>query len=113
MIGYMKRHQRYVKEMLDKNLNMEALKDLLAYHDKQILWMQHERLVHLIVMLFVCLFSLLALGFTMLNPTLPCFALSALLVILAAAYIIHYCRIENGVQEWYDLSCRIQAKQRS
>ncbi len=113
MIGYMKRHQRYVEEMLARDLDREALKDLLACHDKQILWMQHERLVHLIVMLFVCLFTLLSFGLTILMPTLPCFALSALLVILSAAYIIHYYRIENGVQTWYDLSNRIQSTRRS
>ena len=113
MIRYMKRHQRYVEEMLDKNLDQEALKNLLDYHDKQIRWMQHERLVHLIVMLFVCLFTLLSFGFTILKPTLPCFALSALLVILAVAYIIHYYRIENGVQKWYDLSNRIRSTRRS
>ena len=32
MISYMKRHEQYVKEMLDKNLNQEALKDPLEYH---------------------------------------------------------------------------------
>jgi hypothetical protein len=104
MIGYMKRHERYIKEMLDKNLSMEALRDLLAYHDKQIQWMQHERLVHLIVMLFVCLFTLLVLGFTVLKPSLPCFILLGLLIILSAAYIIHYYRLENGIQKWYELS---------
>ena len=57
MIEYMKRHERYVQEMLEKNLQQEALKELLEYHDKQIQWMQHERIVHLITMLFVCLFS--------------------------------------------------------
>lgn len=39
MIDYMKRHERYIKEMLGKNLNVEALRDLLEYHDEQIQWM--------------------------------------------------------------------------
>jgi hypothetical protein len=60
MINYMKRHERYVKEMLEKPLNRETLLDLLAYHDKQIQWLQHERLAHLITMLSVCLFLLLS-----------------------------------------------------
>lgn len=111
MIGYMKRHEGYVREMLEKGLDPEALRGLLEYHDKQILWMQHERLVHLIVTLFVCLFALLSLGFAVWMPTLPCFALSGLLVILAAAYIVHYYRIENGVQRWYDLSDQIRSTQ--
>ena len=108
MIEYMKRHERYVKEMLEKNFQKEALKELLEYHDKQIRWMQHERMVHLITMLFVCLFTLLSLGFTIVNPALPGIALCALLIILTLAYVIHYYRLENGVQRWYDLSNEIK-----
>jgi len=108
MIDYMKRHERYVKEMLEKNLSREALLALLAYHDKQIQWMQHERLIHLIVMLFVCLFFLLSFGFTIAKLSLPYIILSVLLMILSVAYIIHYYRLENGVQRWYLLSNQIK-----
>jgi hypothetical protein len=108
MIDYMKRHEQHVKEMLAKNLDTEALNELLADHDKQIQWMQHERLAHLIVMLFVCLFTLLSLGFTIIHPLLPCFILSALLLILSVAYVIHYYRLENGVQKWYELANQIE-----
>jgi phosphoglycerol transferase MdoB-like AlkP superfamily enzyme len=108
MIDYMKRHERYVKEMLEKNLGREALIELLAYHDKQIQWLQHERLIHLLVMLFVCLFFLLSFGFTIANLSLPYIILSALLMILSVAYIIHYYRLENGVQRWYLLSNQIK-----
>jgi cell division protein FtsW (lipid II flippase) len=112
MIGYMKRHEQYVNQMLEKELSEEARRELREYHDRQILWMQHERMVHLIVMLFVCLFALLALGFTILNPIPPYFVLFALLMILSVAYVIHYYRLENGVQRWYDLSDRIKARPR-
>ena len=71
MIDYMKRHERYVKDVLEKNPDKEKLKELLAYHDKQIQWMQHERLVHLIVMLFVCLFTLLSFAFTVIRTSTP------------------------------------------
>jgi hypothetical protein len=108
MIDYMKSHERYIREMLEKNLDREALLNLLQYHDKQIQWLQHERLIHLITMLFVCLFMLLIFGFTILVPSLPCMILSALLMILSVAYIIHYYRLENGVQRWYSLSNQIK-----
>lgn len=109
MIEYMKRHERYVQEMLEKNLQKEALQELLEYHDKQIQWMQHERTVHLITMLFVCLFTLLCLGFTILIPALPGILLCVLLITLTLAYIIHYYRLENGVQRWYELSNKIKS----
>ena len=108
MIDYMKSHERYIREMLEKNLDRKALLNLLHYHDKQIQWLQHERLVHLITMLFVCLFMLLIFGFTILVPSLPCMIISALLIILSVAYIIHYYRLENGVQRWYSLSNQIK-----
>jgi hypothetical protein len=104
----MKSHEHYIREMLEKNLDREALLNLLQYHDKQIQWLQHERLIHLITMLFVCLFMLLIFGFTILVPSLPCMILSALLMILSVAYIIHYYRLENGVQRWYSLSNQIK-----
>ena len=110
MIDYMKRHERYVKDVLEKNPDKEKLKELLAYHDKQIQWMQHERLVHLIVMLFVCFFTLLSFGFTVMRTSTPSLILSALLIILSVAYVIHYYRLENDVQKWYLLSNQINQR---
>jgi hypothetical protein len=110
MIDYMKKHESFVKEMLEKKLDEEKLRELLAYHDKQTQWMQHERLIHLIVMLFVCLFMLLSFGFTILRTSAPAIILSVLLLILSVAYIIHYYRLENGVQRLYLLSNQIRER---
>jgi len=110
MIDYMKRHEQYIKEMLCRNLSGDALNELLVYHEKQIGWMQHERLIHLIVMLFVCLFTLLILGFTVIRTSWPALVLSFILLILSAAYLIHYFRLENGVQKWYEISNQIRQK---
>jgi len=110
MIDYMKRHESYLKEMLEKKLDEEKLRQLLAYHDKQIQWMQHERLAHLIVMLFVCLFTLLSFGFTFIRISIPSIILSVLLLILSIAYVIHYYRLENGVQKWYFISNEIKQR---
>jgi protein-S-isoprenylcysteine O-methyltransferase Ste14 len=110
MIDYMKKHERYVKEMLEKKLDKEKLGELLAYHDQQIQWMQHERLVHLIVMLFVCLFTLLSFGFTIIRTSTPSIILSVILLTLSAAYVIHYYRLENGVQKWYLISNQIKQR---
>jgi hypothetical protein len=110
MIDYIKRHERYVAEILEKDPGQEILRELLAYHDKQISWIQQERMAHLITMMFVCLFFLLAFGFTIIHFTLPFVLLTALLLILTVAYILHYYRLENGVQGWYSLSNEIRMK---
>jgi hypothetical protein len=106
----MRRHERYIRKMLEGELDPGARQELLAEHDRQIRWMQHERLVHLLVMLFVCLFTLLALGLAVLDPALPHFVLFGLLAVLAAAYLVHYYRLENAVQQWYDLHDEIRGK---
>lgn len=109
MIEYMKRHERYINEMLEKKLPAEKLRELFEYHDKQIQWMQHERMAHLITMLFVCLFTLLTIGFAVIYPSIAAICLCALLIILTLAYVIHYYRLENGVQSWYALSNEIKS----
>jgi protein-S-isoprenylcysteine O-methyltransferase Ste14 len=110
MIDYMKKHENHVKEMLEKKLDEKELREILAYHDKQIQWMQHERLVHLIVMLFVCLFTLLSFGLSIIRTSTPSIILSVLLLVLSVAYIIHYFRLENGVQKWYMISNQIKQR---
>jgi hypothetical protein len=112
MIDYMKKHESYVQEALAKNPDEDKLKELLAYHDKQISWMQHERLVHLIVMLFVCLFTLLVLGFAVIRTSIPSIILFVIFLVLSVAYIIHYYRLENGVQKWYLISNQIKEGKR-
>ncbi|HNZ64856.1 MAG TPA: hypothetical protein PKJ10_03385 [Smithella sp.] len=110
MLSYMKNHEHYVKEILQQNPDAEKRRELLAYHDKQIKWMQHERLVHLIVMLFVCFFTLIIFGFAAIRPSLPAIALFVILLILSVAYIFHYFRLENSVQKWYLISNEIRPK---
>jgi cytochrome b subunit of formate dehydrogenase len=94
--------------MLERDLTQGERQELIAYHDQQIRWMQHERLVHLITMKFICLFFLMSFGFTMIHFALPYLLLTVLLLILAVAYILHYYRLENSIQRWYSLSNRIR-----
>jgi hypothetical protein len=110
MIDYMKNHEIYINEILGEKPDEEKLRELLAYHDKQIQWIQHERLIHLIVTLFVCLFTLLSFGFTVIEFSTMFVILSVLLLILSFSYIIHYYRIENGVQKWYLISNKIRQR---
>jgi Ca2+/Na+ antiporter len=104
MIKFIKQHERLIKETLDKNPDAVTLHEFLEYHNRQITWLAHERLAHAIVMLFVCLFMLLALGFSLVKPSLPIIAVTALLLILTVAYLYHYFRLENTVQHWYTIS---------
>jgi hypothetical protein len=110
MIEYMKKHENYLRDMLEKHPDEKILKELSLYHDKQIQWMQHERLVHLIVMLFVCLFTLLIFGFAVIRTSVSSIILSLILLGLSIAYIIHYYRLENSVQKWYLIANEIRRR---
>ena len=110
MIEYIRRHERYIRESLDSHPDKESLDELLVYHDQQIAWMQQERMAHLITMMFVCLFFLLSFGWTLVHFTVPYILLAALFLILSAAYILHYYRLENSVQSWYVLSNEVRLK---
>lgn len=109
MWEYMKRHERFVREQLEGG-EVADWRSLKRAHEKQIRYMQHERLVHLLVTLFVCLFFLLTTGFATVRPTLAAGTLAALLLALTGAYVLHYFRLENGVQRWYRLSDRLDQK---
>ncbi len=79
---------------------------LLERHLEKLRWLQHERLVHLIVTVMTAMGELFALDLTLLHPELgvgPAVAMLALAVLLGF-YFAHYFFLENTVQHWYRLA---------
>jgi len=76
-------------------------KDILCYHLNQIRFLQHERLIHLIVMLFVMLSALICLSLFLFHTLLSFLILFVLLLILSVFYVFHYFKLENTVIDWY------------
>ncbi|HSN15310.1 MAG TPA: hypothetical protein VLT61_11800 [Anaeromyxobacteraceae bacterium] len=105
----LRRHERFVLGVLSEPApsGLAAVRD---HHDRRVRDFQHERLIHLLVTLFVALFALLAVGGLLLAPSRAMGALAALLLGLTAAYILHYFRLENGVQRLYKLSLRLDER---
>ncbi|MDP4093505.1 MAG: hypothetical protein Q8920_09105 [Bacillota bacterium] len=106
MYKYLLAHEKRMLELLDSNeeQNWEAIN---AYHQTQIKFLQHERYIHLIVTLAI---TFIMLGCYIISSIKPCIALAALdliFTILELFYIIHYYRLENGVQRWYRIYNRI------
>jgi len=110
MYAYMKRHEAFIKSVLGTAAGVVDWPSLAKYHDTQIRYMQHERLVHLLVLLFVGLFTLVTLLFFIERPTVAVGVLVLLLLALLAPYVLHYFRLENGVQRWYDLANEIERR---
>ena len=99
MNKYLKTHEKYIKdEMNDENTDFI---ELLNYHKIQIEFLQHERIIHLIVTLFFAFLLVVFAGlYLILNIMLLDYICMILFVVLIF-YIVHYYQLENGVQRWY------------
>ena len=76
-------------------------KAFAAYHLIQIRFLQHERLAHLLVMLFVFLAVLIVLALLIVQKSIGFLLLFVLLLALAVGYVFHYYKLENTVIKWY------------
>lgn len=98
---HLKNHEKFIREALkepETDLNW-----LLDYHKTWIEFMQHERLIHLMVTIAVAIFMIVVLGISMLGDNFYFLIPDGILMILLVFYLVHYYRLENGVQRWYAL----------
>lgn len=85
-------------------------KEILENHRVVIEFMQHERLIHLLVTLTFGLGFLLMMGVTLISRMGVLGWVDLLLFVLLVPYIFHYFRLENGVQKLYFLDEKIKGK---
>jgi hypothetical protein len=108
IIKYCKKHEATIQQQLGTSTNF---KELLEYHNKKIEWLQHERLVHLLVTMLTAILFLFVFGIALLlKDNLLIFVLLGIVTVLLAAYLFHYFRLENTVQRWYLISDEIYQK---
>ena len=110
MWKYLRKHEAWVRKQSSGEFSREAWDRILEIHERMIARMQHERLIHLIVTMFIALFALLSVGFAVVTHWLHAFALCLVLLGLVSAYLIHYFRLENGVQRWYHLADELRQR---
>lgn len=84
-----------------KNGNQDWGK-VLINHREIIKFMQHERLIHLLVTLTLAILFFMVI--------LAKLVVGLLLLILLVPYIFHYFKLENGVQKMYWIDKLIQGK---
>lgn len=106
MYKYLRAHEKSMLDLLDSSeeQDWEAIK---AYHLAQVGFLQHERLIHLIVTLAFAFMMLGSFIISIRFPTIAMNVLALILTVLELFYIIHYYRLENGVQRWYKIYNRI------
>lgn len=107
---YIKEHENFIKEKLNSETGNFAFNELKKLHQQKIEYMQHERLIHLLVTLFFALYLLLSIGFLVFKPGIEMIFLIVLLFVLVCAYVIHYFFLENSIQNWYKLMDEIDKK---
>lgn len=76
-------------------------KERLEYHLIQIKQFQHERLIHLIVTVFVGLLAMAFFLFSLLIENMGLLIIFLALTCLFIPYILHYYLLENNVQKLY------------
>jgi cell division protein FtsW (lipid II flippase) len=110
MDKYLKQHEEKIKQALiagDEKTDWESLK---AFHKTRIEFIQHERLIHLLVTLTFSILLFISLGIAYSRPSMEVLVIMALLLILLIPYVYHYYLLENGVQRWYKLYEEIDRK---
>ena len=104
------KHEEAVINALTKDLNKQDLLDLLDSHREKISFIQHERLMHLLVMMTVILCTLISVFATFFSTQVTLLIPDLMLTALFIAYLIHYRKLENTTQRWYVLVDKIKSK---
>lgn len=108
MGSYIKAYIKSVEEAIDnENTDLEALK---REHLIQIEFIQHERLIHLMVTIMCCILLFIGLCVFFISKLTAFLAVNALLLILDFGYLLYYFFIENSTQKLYRLYNKICAK---
>ena len=82
----------------------------LEQHLEKLRWLQHERLVHLIVVVMVVVVELFVVDLAILHPETnpPAGIVMLVLAVLLGFYFYHYFFLENTVQRWYKLADQLR-----
>lgn len=83
-------------------------KSVLKYHQLMISRIQHERLIHLLVTIFVGIAMTLASLLIILTGSSTLLLLDIPLLMLFVGYLFHYRFLENTTQNWYKIEDQIK-----
>ncbi|MBE7003428.1 MAG: hypothetical protein E7425_03965 [Ruminococcaceae bacterium] len=103
MKRFCREHERWMEQELQRG---GATENLLAIHLEKLHWLQHERLVHLLVLMMTLLAELFFVYLSLAHPeTNPASnAVMLALAVLLAFYFAHYFFLENTTQHWYRIA---------
>ena len=104
--------KQYCREHETRVTSSAPSQELLEEHLHMIQRLQHERFIHLIVLVMVVFVELFIVDLTVLHPeTNPLAAVMMFaLAVLLLFYFYHYFFLENTVQRWYKIADDIQQR---
>jgi len=105
-----KTYDKKIGEMLLEKNSEYNWDKVLEHHRTMIFRIQHERLIHLLVTIFVGLVMSSAAFITLATKNTYLIIIVILLTGLFVAYLFHYRFLENTTQKWYRLEDEIAAR---
>lgn len=104
-----KKYDHEIKDLLKNGNSGGDWKKILLRHQLMIKRIQHERLIHLIVTVFVGICLILFFLATLTTGNFLLAILTIVFLVLFTAYIFHYRFLENTTQFWYTLEDEIKS----
>lgn len=105
-----KTHQQtIIKILADQSAKIDWQKALIQ-HQRMVARIQHERLIHLLVTIFVGLVLTISSLTMIVSLRIELLLLVVPLLILFVVYLFHYRFLENTTQKWYKLEEEMMGK---
>lgn len=105
MYKYIEKHERLLVSQIE-NPTISVEKTMML-HERQIKWLQHERSSHLLVTIAVSVCVLFFLWLFLTTDLIMAGLLLFITIVMCLFYLIHYFKLENAVQRWYNLYLRL------
>lgn len=102
MIDYMSTYLEYIKSKLSgKNLTKTELEIYRSDFLSHIQFMQHERLIHLLVTMLFAILLMFGFVVMLIYFSWIMVVFTGIIFIVEIFYIFHYYKLENGIQKMY------------
>ena len=109
MLDFLNQYLEEIDKKIKDNKN-QNWKLVVKNHREMIRFIQHERLIHLLVTLTVAILFMVSTMFSLVYQFSFLFLVDFLLLMLLVPYIFHYFKLENGVQKMYWIDNLIKEK---
>jgi len=105
-------HNVFIEQNIDISSRSGEIDQISKYHNTMLENFQWERFIHLIVTLFFSILTIILIGVYVLTKIEILLIPTVLSLALLVPYIFHYYKLENGVQQMYQLNKKILEKKR-